>query len=111
MMATEITCSLMRTLRNALTAARIPVESSKGEWSRGQHEINFTYAEPLPMADMHVLFKQGVKEIAEQHGKAVSFMAKYATSEAGSSCHIHMSLWKNGRNLFWEEPTGKASRA
>jgi glutamine synthetase len=81
----------------------VPVESSKGEWSRGQHEINFIYREGLPMADLHVLFKQGVKEIAEQHGKAVSFMAKYAPSEAGNSCHIHMSLWKGGRNLFSDQ--------
>ena len=49
------------------------------------------------MADMHVLFKQGVKEIAEQHGKAVTFMAKYSPTEAGNSCHIHMSLWKSGK--------------
>jgi glutamine synthetase len=91
---------LMRAIRNSMTAARVPVESSKGEWSRGQHEINFVYDEPLPMADMHVLFKQGVKEIAEQHGKAVSFMAKYAPTEAGNSCHIHMSIWKGGRSLF-----------
>src|SRR5437867_5466593 len=95
---------LMRAIRNAMTAARVPVESSKGEWSRGQHEINFTYTEPLPMADMHVLFKQGVKEIADQNGKAVSFMAKYAPSEAGNSCHIHMSLWKGQRNMFWDAP-------
>src|SRR5438552_3107333 len=94
--------ALMRAIRNGMTAARVPVEGSKGEWSRGQHEINFTYTEPLPMADMHVLFKQGVKEIADQNGKAVSFMAKYAPSEAGNSCHIHMSLWKGGRNLFWD---------
>jgi glutamine synthetase len=52
------------------------------------------------MADLHVVFKQGIKEIAEQHGKAVSFMAKYAPTEAGNSCHIHMSLWKGGRNAF-----------
>ncbi len=91
---------LMRAIRNGMTGAGVPIESSKGEWSRGQHEVNFIYAEPLPMADMHVVFKQGIKELAEQHGKAVSFMAKYAPSEAGSSCHIHMSLWKNGRNLF-----------
>ncbi len=93
---------LMRLIRNSMTQARVPVESSKGEWSRGQHEINFIYDQALPMADMHVLFKQGVKEIAEQQGKAVSFMAKYAPSEAGNSCHIHMSLWKGGRNLFWD---------
>lgn len=96
---------LMRAIRNGMTAARVPVESSKGEWSRGQHEINFTYAEPLPMADMHVLFKQGVKEMAEQQGRSVSFMAKYAPSEAGNSCHIHMSLWKGGRNQFWNSPS------
>src|SRR5262249_29652028 len=70
--------------------------------SKGQHEINFIYDQPLPMADMHVLFKQGVKEIAEQNGKSISFMAKYAPSEAGNSCHIHMSLWKGGANLFAE---------
>ena len=91
---------LMRAIRNGMTTARVPVESSKGEWSRGQHEINFVYDQPLPMADMHVLFKQGVKEIAEQHGKAISFMAKLAPGEAGNSCHIHMSIWKGGRSLF-----------
>ena len=92
----------MRAIRNGMTAARVPIESSKGEWSRGQHELNFTYAQPLPMADMHGLFKQGVREIAEQHGKAVTFMAKYAASEAGSSCHLHLSLWKGRQNAFWD---------
>ncbi len=91
---------LMAAIRNGMTEARVPVESSKGEWSRGQHEVNFSYNEPLPMADMHALFKQGVKEMAEQRGKSVSFMAKYAPGEAGNSCHIHISLWKAGRNLF-----------
>lgn len=91
---------LMRAIRNGMTGAGIAVESSKGEWSRGQHEINFTYGAPLAMCDQHVLFKQGVKEIASQFGKAVTFMAKYAPSEAGNSCHLHLSLWKGGKNLF-----------
>jgi glutamine synthetase len=95
----------MRAIRNGMTAAGVPIESSKGEWSRGQHEINFTYSEPLPMADRHVFFKNGLKELAEQHGKCVSFMAKYAPSEAGNSCHIHMSLWKHGRNVFSQTHT------
>ena len=101
---------LLRAIRNGMCAARVPVESSKGEWSRGQHEINFVCAAPLPMADMHAVFKQGVREIAEQHGKAVTFMAKYAPGEAGSSCHIHVSLWKGGKNLFWERGTRNAER-
>jgi glutamine synthetase len=101
---------LMRAIRNDMPLAGIPIESSKGEWSRGQHEINFTYAEPLVMADRHVLFKQGIKEIAEQHGKCVSFMAKYAPSEAGNSCHIHISLWRAGRNAF-SQATRRSKRS
>lgn len=102
--------ALMRAIRNHLTAARVPIESSKGEWSRGQHELNFTYDEPLPMADGHCLFKQGVREIAEQHGKAVTFMAKYAPTEAGSSCHLHLSLWAGARNIFWDPKAKAGSR-
>lgn len=103
--------ALMRAIRNGLTEARVPIENSKGEWSRGQHEINFRYAEPLEMADRHTVFKLGVKELAAQHGKSVTFMAKVAPSEAGNSCHIHISLWKNGRNLFVAEPArGRARR-
>jgi glutamine synthetase len=56
------------------------------------------------MADMHALFKQGIKEIADQHGKAVSFMAKYAPTEAGNSCHVHMSIWKGNKNAFDGNP-------
>jgi glutamine synthetase len=91
----------MRAVRNQMTAAGIAVESSKGEWGRGQHEINFRYDAPLPMADTHVVFKQGLKEIATQHGKCVTFMPKPWAAEVGSSCHIHVSLWDGAKNLFW----------
>lgn len=97
---------LLRLVRNSMAAARVPVESSKGEWGRGQHEINFVHDQPLPMADMHVLFKQGIKEIAAQQGKAISFMAKPWHTEVGSSCHIHISLWRGGKNLFWDARAG-----
>ena len=66
-------------------AAGIPVECSKGEWGPGQEEINVRYAEVLEMADRHVDLKNGCKEIAAQHGKAVTFMAKYDYALAGSS--------------------------
>jgi glutamine synthetase len=49
--------SLLRAARTGMTAARVPIENSKGEWGKGQHEINFTYDAPLPMGDMHVVFK------------------------------------------------------
>lgn len=91
---------LMRAIREGMAGARVPVESSKGEWSRGQHEINFHRADPLAMADLHVVFKHGVKDLAARHGQAVSFMAKLAPAEAGNSCHLHLSLWRDGRNAF-----------
>src|SRR5205823_4776220 len=84
------------------TVLQRQVEPSKGEWGRGQHEINFIYTEPVPMADRHVLFKQGVKEIAAQQGKAVTFMPKPFVPEPGSSCHIHASFWQEGKNLLWD---------
>jgi glutamine synthetase len=101
---------LMRAIRNGMMGAGIPIENSKGEWSRGQHEINFRYSTPVEMADRHVVFKQGVKEIAEQFGKSVSFMAKYSAAEAGNSCHLHMSLWKGGKSLFWDDKKQAGSR-
>ena len=86
--------------RRALAASGVPVETSKGEWGLGQHELNIRYAEVLEMADRHALYKQCVKEIADQQGLAVTFMAKVDQAQAGSSCHMHLSLWKNGRNAF-----------
>ena len=102
--------ALFRTVRNQMLAAGVAVESSKGEWGRGQHEINFAYAQPGPMADMHVVFKQGVREIAAQQGRAISFMPKYAVAEPGNSCHIHASLWRNGANLFWDTKRRSGSK-
>ena len=102
--------ALFRAIRNQMLAARVPVESSKGEWGRGQHEINFIYDQPIPMADLHTVFKQGVKEIAAQQGKAVSFMAKPSVTEPGNSCHIHCSLWQGGKNLFWDARKNSGSK-
>jgi glutamine synthetase len=86
--------------RRHLKLSGVPVETSKGEWGRGQHELNIRYAEALDMADRHVLFKQCLKEVAEAAGMSVTFMAKFAADGAGSSCHIHFSLWRDGRNAF-----------
>jgi glutamine synthetase len=84
---------LIRAIRNGMEEADVPVECSKGEWGRGQEEINLRYGEALEMADRAALFKHGVKEIADQHGRAVTFMAKYDAGAAGSSFHLHSSLW------------------
>ncbi|MGI8604353.1 MAG: glutamine synthetase family protein [Verrucomicrobiales bacterium] len=95
--------AIFREIRNQMLLAGIPIENSKGEWGVGQHEINITYADPLTMADRHVVFKQGTKHIAQLHGKSITFMAKPARGEAGSSCHLHMSLFRERGNAFWDE--------
>jgi glutamine synthetase len=84
---------LVRAIRNGMEGANVPVEFSKGEWGRGQEEINLRYAEALEMADRHTLYKHGVKEIAHLQGCSVTFMAKYDPGAAGSSFHLHSSLW------------------
>lgn len=86
--------------RRHLKNSGVPVENSKGEWGLGQHELNVRYAEALEMADRHVVYKQCLKEIADAMGLSVTFMAKFAADRAGSSCHIHFSLWRNGQNAF-----------
>ena len=83
---------LIRAIRNGMEGAGIPVESSKGEWGPGQAELNLRYADALEMADRHVIYKNGVKEIALLQGKCVTFMAKWDYGLAGSSCHVHTSL-------------------
>lgn len=89
-------------LRRHMEESGIPVESSKGEWGPGQHELNIRYADVLETADRHAIYKQGAKEIALAQNLAVTFMAKWRTDLAGSSAHMHLSLWdKAGRqNLF-----------
>jgi glutamine synthetase len=52
------------------------------------------------MADRHTIMKQAMKEIADGLGASVTFMAKPSAEEAGSSCHIHVSLWAGDANAF-----------
>src|SRR4026209_1780533 len=76
--------------RRHLKHSGVPVETSRGEWGKGQHELNVRYAEALEMADRHVVFKQCLKEIAESMGLSVTFMAKFAADGAGSRCPINL---------------------
>jgi glutamine synthetase len=86
---------LMADLRRGLEASGIPVECSKGEWGPGQQELNLCYCDVLEAADRHTLYKQACKELAYQKGLAVTFMAKWHEDQAGSSQHIHLSLWED----------------
>jgi gamma-glutamyl-gamma-aminobutyrate hydrolase PuuD len=82
---------LLRDIRNGMEGAGLYCEGVKGECNFGQQEIAFRYAEVQETADQHTLYKNGAKEIADAHGKALTFMAKFNERE-GNSCHIHLSV-------------------
>jgi glutamine synthetase len=95
----------IRQVRNNMVGAGVPIEFSKGEFGKGQHEINFTYRDVLQTADNHAIFKHGVKEMAALAGASVTFMAKWTMAEAGSSCHMHSSVWNadGTESLMWDD--------
>ena len=97
---------LLRDIRNTMYAAGLTVESAKGECNFGQHEVAFRFEEVLSTADNHAVYKNTAKEIAEQHGRALTFMAKFDERE-GNSCHIHLSLrGTDGGLVFWDDEHG-----
>ncbi|MDI9892768.1 glutamine synthetase family protein [Microbacterium sp. IEGM 1404] len=82
---------LLRDIRRGMDGAGMYCEGVKGECNDGQQEIAFRYAEALETADNHTIYKNGAKEIADRHGKSLTFMAKFDQRE-GNSCHTHLSV-------------------
>ena len=99
-LATTYDEPLLRAIRNGMHAAGIRVETSKGEAWPGQQEINFRFSDAVTMADNHVVYKNGAKEIAFLHGCSPTFMAKPFEEWIGNSCHIHSSLFRGGEAAF-----------
>jgi glutamine synthetase len=99
---------LLRDIRLGMDGAGMYCEGVKGECNVGQQEIAFRYDTALVTCDNHTIYKNGAKEIADQHGKSLTFMAKYDERE-GNSCHIHISLrGEDGSAVFADadEPLG-----
>jgi glutamine synthetase len=82
---------LLRDIRLGMQGAGLRLEAIKGECNSGQQELGFRYDEALITCDNHAIYKNGAKEIADQHAKSLTFMAKYDERE-GNSCHVHLSL-------------------
>jgi glutamine synthetase len=96
-------------LVRALEKSGIPMEGSKGEWGPGQQELNVEYCELVEQADRNVLIKHAAKEVADQKGLAVTFMAKWDERFAGSGLHQHLSLWNaSGKNNAFTGTGGKS---
>jgi glutamine synthetase len=92
-------------IRNQMPQFGVPIESSKPEWGLGQQEVTLDYCSTLAMADRHVLFKYGVKQLAHRAGLTATFMAKPKIDDVGSSCHLHVSMWSADESepLCWDE--------
>lgn len=89
----------------ALLRQEIPVEQWYAESGPGQHELSVLYASPVRAADQQVLFRLAVHGVALRHGLKASFLPKIFADAAGSGCHLHLSLWKEGRNVTAEAQT------
>lgn len=87
----------------ALEAMGFEIEASHHEVAAGQHEIDFKYADALTAADNIMTFKQAVKAIAQRSGLHATFMPKPIFGINGSGMHTNMSLFKDGKNVFFDE--------
>jgi len=94
---------LLRDIRLAMDGAGMYCEGVKGECNLGQQEIAFRYAPALVTCDNHSIYKNGAKEIADAHGKSLTFMAKFNERE-GNSCHIHISLRGTDGSAVFADP-------
>jgi len=99
---------LLHDIRRHMAGAGLTWESVKGECHPGQQEITFRYDQAMATCDNHVIYKSGAKEIADQHGKSLTFMAKFDERE-GNSCHIHLSLRSTDGTPAFVDPDGAMS--
>lgn len=83
---------LLGDVRRLMPRAEVPIELSQGEGGIGQFEVTLRWSDPLAMADRHVVYKHGVKALAQRHDLAATFIAKLSDDQPGSSCHVHLSL-------------------
>jgi len=81
----------------------IQVEYEHHEVAPSQHEIDLRYDEAMKMADKAMTYRVIVKEVARQNGVYATFMPKPIFGENGSGMHVHQSLFKDGRNAFYDK--------
>jgi glutamine synthetase len=86
----------------ALEGMGIPIEYVHHEVGPSQHEIDMRFSDALAMADHTVTYRLIVKEIAKKSGYHATFMPKPIFGENGSGMHTHQSLFKEGRNAFFD---------
>ena len=81
---------------------KVPIEGIHTETGPGVYEAAILYDDILESADRATLFKAATKEIAHRHGIIPTFMAKWSDKYPGCGGHLHQSLWKEGKNVFYD---------
>lgn len=103
--AMDINCEVINDIAEALIIQGIPVEQYYPESGPGQQEISMRYTDALRAADWQIAYRETVRAVAGQHNLKASFLPKIFPEAAGSGCHIHISLWREGQNLL-PDPQG-----
>ncbi len=98
--AMDLAAPVIDDLADALLAQGIPVEQYYPESGPGQQELSVRYTHALAAADQQLAFRETTRAIARRHGLQASFLPKIFADKAGSGCHLHLSLWKDGHNVI-----------
>jgi glutamine synthetase len=112
--AFDLSAAVLMDFVDTLDRMGLDVQLVHPESGPGQFEISIRHAEALAAADRHLLFRDAVRGVATRHGLAASFAAKPFPDKVGSGCHLHVSVWADGRNLLYDRegsalsPTGRA---
>lgn len=97
---------IRREIASRLVEMGFEIEASHHEVAPGQHEIDFRYAPVMEAADRIATFKFVVKRVALEHGLLASFLPKPIAGVSGSGMHCHLSLLRDGQNVF-DDPAGE----
>ncbi len=96
----DLNNDFIKDLAQTLTLQGIIVEQYYAEAGPGQQEVTMKYEDPLKAADNQIIFRETVKALAHEHGLRSSFLPKIFSDGSGSGCHLHLSLWKDGKNIL-----------
>lgn len=99
---TDLATVIRQDMTNVLQAFGIDVEALHHEVADGQHEIDFRYGNALTIADHATTFKYAIKAVANKNDLHATFMPKPIAGKAGSGMHVHQSLFKDGKNIFFD---------
>lgn len=99
-MAMDLHQGIIDQMAEALIEQGMLVEQYYPESGSGQQEISILYTNALSAADQQIAYRETIKAIALQHYRIASFLPKIFTNQAGSGCHLHLSLWREGENLI-----------